>query len=189
MAYWNCQRVTVTVTAVKQNHQIPVTWVLITCTCCPSRKLTPAEQNYGIRNRELLAIKLALEEWRHWLEGANHPFTVITDHKNLQNLCEAKRFNPRQACWALFFTRFEFTITYRPSSRNCKSDALSHLYTPDSPVDPEPILPPAVVVNPILWNIDKDIQAATLSEPAPLGGPEGKGLSLGRQYKELPFWA
>ncbi len=41
-------------------------------------------------------------------------------------------------------------------------------------MDPKPILPPALVVNPILWNIDKDIQAATLSEPAPLGGPEGK---------------
>lgn len=33
-----------------------------------SRKLTPAVQNYDTGNRELLAIKLALEEWRHWLE-------------------------------------------------------------------------------------------------------------------------
>lgn len=47
-----------------------------------SKKLSPAEQNYDIGNRELLAIKLALEEWRHWLEGANHPFEVITDHRN-----------------------------------------------------------------------------------------------------------
>ncbi|KAK3524695.1 hypothetical protein QTP86_000836 [Hemibagrus guttatus] len=37
-----------------------------------SKKLSPAEQNYDIGNRELLAIKLALEEWRDWLEGANH---------------------------------------------------------------------------------------------------------------------
>ncbi len=117
-----------------------------------SRKLTPAEQNYDIRNMELLAIKLALEEWRDWLEGANHPFTVITDNKNLQYLREAKRLNPRQARWALLFTRFEFTITYRPCSRNCKADALSRLYTPDSPVDTELILPPDLVVNPILWN-------------------------------------
>ncbi len=51
-----------------------------------SSKLNPAEQNYDIGNRELLAIKLALKEWRHWLEGAVHPFTVITDHKNLQYL-------------------------------------------------------------------------------------------------------
>ncbi len=46
-----------------------------------SKKLSSAEQNYDIGNWELLAIKLALEEWRHWLEGANHPFVVITDHK------------------------------------------------------------------------------------------------------------
>ncbi len=78
-----------------------------------SRKLSPAERNYDIGNRELLAIKLALEEWRHWLEGAAHPFLVLTDHKNLQYLREAKRLNPRQARWALFFTRFQFKISYR----------------------------------------------------------------------------
>ncbi|XP_015245614.1 PREDICTED: E3 ubiquitin-protein ligase TRIM21-like [Cyprinodon variegatus] len=37
------------------------------------RRLSPAEQNYEVGDRELLAIKLALEEWRHWLEGAEHP--------------------------------------------------------------------------------------------------------------------
>ncbi len=24
-------------------------------------------------------MKAAFEEWRHWLEGAKHPFTVLTD--------------------------------------------------------------------------------------------------------------
>ncbi|KAI3374462.1 hypothetical protein L3Q82_006280 [Scortum barcoo] len=50
-----------------------------------SRRLTPAEANYDAwGNRELLAVKLALEEWRHWLEGAAEPFFVVwTDHKNL----------------------------------------------------------------------------------------------------------
>ncbi|KAK3548457.1 hypothetical protein QTP70_013156 [Hemibagrus guttatus] len=62
-----------------------------------SHKLNPAERNYDIGNRELLAIKLALEEWRHWLEGARHPFLVLTDHKNLEYLRAAKRLNPRQA--------------------------------------------------------------------------------------------
>ncbi len=118
------------------------------------------EQNYDIGNRELLAIKLALEEWQHWLEGANHPFTVITDHKNLQYLRQAKRLNPRQARWALFFTRFDFTITYRPGNRNCKADALSRVHSPDSPTEPEPILPPALIVNPIIWNINRDIRGS-----------------------------
>ena len=35
-----------------------------------SRKLSSAERNYNVGNRELLAVKIALEEWRHWLEGA-----------------------------------------------------------------------------------------------------------------------
>uniref|UniRef100_A0A669DIS8 ribonuclease H n=1 Tax=Oreochromis niloticus TaxID=8128 RepID=A0A669DIS8_ORENI len=94
-----------------------------------SRRLSPAEQNYDIGDRELLAIKLALEEWRHWLEGTTEPFVVWTDHKNLEYIRSAKRLNARQARWALFFTRFCFTITYRPGSRDVKPNALSRQFT------------------------------------------------------------
>ncbi|KAK3532221.1 hypothetical protein QTP86_009498 [Hemibagrus guttatus] len=120
-----------------------------------SRKLNSAEMNYDIRNRELLTVKLALEEWRHWLEGAKHPFTILTDHKNLEYLRAAKRLNPRQARWALFFTRFKFTIAYRPGSKNIKADALSRLYGPDiANDDPEPILPEKIFASPISWSED-----------------------------------
>jgi len=68
-----------------------------------SRPLSLAEQNYDVGNWQLLAIKLALEEWRHWLEGAKQPFTVWTDHKNLTYLQNAKRLNSHQARWSLFF--------------------------------------------------------------------------------------
>ncbi|KAK3512021.1 hypothetical protein QTP70_027617 [Hemibagrus guttatus] len=140
-----------------------------------SKKLSPAEQNYDIGNRELLAIKLALEEWRHWLEGANHPFEVIMDHKNLQYLREAKRLNPRQAWWALFFTRFNFCVTYCPGNKNTKADTLSRIHSPDPmPEEPEPILPPDLFVCPITWSLDDDIRAATEEEPALPGGPDDK---------------
>ncbi|KAK3560567.1 hypothetical protein QTP86_010901 [Hemibagrus guttatus] len=46
-----------------------------------SRKLMTAEANYDVRNKELLSIKAALEEWRHWLEGACHPFLWV--HESL----------------------------------------------------------------------------------------------------------
>lgn len=62
-----------------------------------SHRLTPSERNYDIGNKELLAVKLALEEWRHWLEGAGVPFLVWTDHKNLEYIRSAKRINSRQA--------------------------------------------------------------------------------------------
>ncbi|KAK3518488.1 hypothetical protein QTP70_001478 [Hemibagrus guttatus] len=95
-----------------------------------SRKLTPAEANYDVGNREHLFIKTALEEWRHWLGGACHPFLVIADHHNLEYLRVAKCLNPRQARWALLFTRFKFSVTYRPESKNGKADALSRITRP-----------------------------------------------------------
>lgn len=41
-----------------------------------SRRLSSTERNYDVGNRELLAVKLALEEWRHWLKGTSEPFLV-----------------------------------------------------------------------------------------------------------------
>lgn len=35
-------------------------------------KLSATKRNYDMCNRELLAIKMALEEWCYWLEGAKH---------------------------------------------------------------------------------------------------------------------
>ncbi|MBN3304836.1 RTL8B protein, partial [Amia calva] len=59
-----------------------------------SRKLYSAERNYDIGNREQLAVKLAFEQWRHWLEGTHHAFLVLTDHRNLEYIRSAKRLNP-----------------------------------------------------------------------------------------------
>ncbi|KAI2660465.1 Transposon Tf2-6 polyprotein [Labeo rohita] len=137
-----------------------------------SHKLSPAERNYDVGNRELLAIKLALEEWRHWLEGAKHSFIVLTDHKNLEYLRLAKLLNHRQACWALFFSRFDFSVTYRPGSQNTKADALSRLHKPDLPIcNPEPILPPSMILAPVTWDIMTEISEAQVQDPVPTECP------------------
>lgn len=47
-----------------------------------SCQLSSAEKNYHAGIRELLVVKVALEEWRNWLESVKHPFIVWTDHKN-----------------------------------------------------------------------------------------------------------
>ena len=138
-----------------------------------SRRLSAAESNYDVGNRELLAVKVALEEWRHWLEGAQHPFIVWTDHKNLEYIKQAKRLNSRQARWALFFNRFRFTLSYRPGSRNVKPDALSRIYDPE-PVakEPEPILPLNCVVGVVTWQIEQEVKQANGETPPPSGCPE-----------------
>lgn len=39
-----------------------------------SHRIPSTEHNYDIGNRELLVSKLALEEWRQWMEGAKIHF-------------------------------------------------------------------------------------------------------------------
>ncbi len=139
-----------------------------------SRKLTSAERNYDVGNKELLSMKAAIEEWRHWLEGAIHPFQVIMDHKNLEYVKSAQRLNPRQARWLLFFSRFQFTVTYRPGSKNSKADALSRRHDPPfQEHSPEPILPPSVIA-PVNWNIMVEIQRTTQQEPPAARCPPNK---------------
>ncbi|KAK3511178.1 hypothetical protein QTP70_032223, partial [Hemibagrus guttatus] len=138
-----------------------------------SQKLSLAEVSYDIGNLELPAIKLALEEWRHWLEGAKHPFVVLTNHKNLEYLRAAKRLNLRQARWALFFTRFQFTISYRPGPKNIKADALSRLHGREEPSDePEPILPEKLFASPISWS-EEMLPEPSAPTSAPPGCPPG----------------
>ena len=55
---------------------------------CPvafmSKSLSAMERNYEIYDKELLAIMLALDEWRHYLMGAAIDVEIWTDHQNLQ---------------------------------------------------------------------------------------------------------
>ncbi|KAG1925560.1 retrotransposable element [Pimephales promelas] len=140
-----------------------------------SRKLNSAEQNYDVGNRELLAMKAAMEEWRHWLEGSKHSFVILTDHKNLEYLRSAKRLNPRQARWALFFTRFDFIVTYRPGSKNTKADALSRQHDGLSPIkSKETLLPESLIVAPVQWDIMTELTQTNSQRTPPPECPPDK---------------
>jgi hypothetical protein len=90
-----------------------------------SRKFLPAELNYEIYDKEMLAIVDCLTIWRHYLQGSGNPVEVITDHKNLLWFTETKMYNRRQARWAEKLSHFDFFITYRPGAQGGKPDALS----------------------------------------------------------------
>jgi len=90
-----------------------------------SKSLSPVEWNYEIHDKEMLAIIRALEEWRHFLEGARYPIEIWTDHKNLEYFMTAKKLNRRQARWSLCLARFDFKLIHRPGRSMGKPDALS----------------------------------------------------------------
>nr|XP_023696137.1 uncharacterized protein LOC111858521 [Paramormyrops kingsleyae] len=140
-----------------------------------SRNLALAERNYDIGNRKLLPRKLALEEWRHWLEGTTDPFLVLTNHKNLEYLRTAKRLNACQARWSLFFARFNFLFLFRPGVKNCKLDALSRQFEGENRKDdPSLILPPSRFVGAVAWGIEEAIQAVQRFFHPPAGGPPNR---------------
>ncbi|KIL70533.1 hypothetical protein M378DRAFT_117693 [Amanita muscaria Koide BX008] len=90
-----------------------------------SKTLSPAERNYDIYDREMLAIIRALEEWRPYLMGTSHVFEIWTDHKNLQYFSNALHLNRRQARWSQILAEYNFTLIHRPGKQHGQPDTLS----------------------------------------------------------------
>jgi len=90
-----------------------------------SRKFTPAEINYEIHDKELLAIVDAFKHWRRYCEGAMYQVEVYSDHQNLEFFTTMKVLNRRQARWAQELAGVDFKIYYRPGTQNGKPDTLS----------------------------------------------------------------
>ena len=107
-----------------------------------SKTLSPAERNYEIYDRELLAIIRALEEWRHYIQGSPHTTIVLSDHKNLTYYREAKKLNRRQARWSLYLSEFDVKLVHTPGNKMVQSDALSRRpdLCPDDDTDNENII-------------------------------------------------
>ncbi|KAF7762391.1 hypothetical protein Agabi119p4_8984 [Agaricus bisporus var. burnettii] len=104
-----------------------------------SKSFSDAERKYDIHDRELLAIKRAFEEWRHYLEGATHKVLVRSDHRNLTFWKKPQKINHRQARWYEFLTRFDFVIEHVPGEKIPAADALSRQpdHTPPGSLEDE----------------------------------------------------
>lgn len=89
-----------------------------------SRKMSTAEQNYDIHDKELLAIVASLEHWRVYAEGAP-ALKIWSDHKNLLHFSTTKVLNRRQVRWSELLGQYKFEIQYTPGSENGRADALS----------------------------------------------------------------
>ena len=69
-----------------------------------SKRLTQSERNSSPTDREFVAIRLALERWRHFLIGIQ--FKILTDHAALTYLQSSQGVNRRNARWLEFLSQF-----------------------------------------------------------------------------------
>jgi transposase InsO family protein len=89
-----------------------------------SKKNAPAECNYDIHDKELLAIVNCVREWEDWLSAIGS-FDILTDHRNLAYFLTRRRYNERHMRWYETLAAFTFTIKYRSGQQNNGADALS----------------------------------------------------------------
>ncbi|KAG2922653.1 hypothetical protein PC119_g16057 [Phytophthora cactorum] len=89
-----------------------------------SRQLKPAERNYPVHDKELLAMKYALAKFRVYLLGSG-PFVVNTDHVSLQTAVKSPHISQRMVRWLSFFAEYDFRVEYKPGRLNVVADALS----------------------------------------------------------------
>ena len=90
-----------------------------------SKSMNPAKRNYGIPDKEALAIVKGLQNWQHWLERMKLPVQILTDHKNLKYFVKPRILNRQQMRWLELLTHYNYKIHYRPSDKNCAADTLS----------------------------------------------------------------
>jgi len=90
-----------------------------------SKGLKNAETRYDIYDKELLAIIMALKEWRCHLQGAEFPFKIYCDHRNLKFPKSPEVLSDRQIRWLEFLSKFNYEIIYRKGVSNKKADILS----------------------------------------------------------------
>ena len=75
-----------------------------------SRRMLPAECNYPIHDKEMLAVLSCLKEWRPELMGRQ--FIVKSDHKNLTYFQHQQALSERQMQWAGELLAYDFVIEH-----------------------------------------------------------------------------
>ena len=118
-----------------------------------ARKLTGAERNYTVLEKELLAIVTAVQVFRTYLDGCKE-VKVLTDHKSLTTFFQHKDLQGRRARWAEKLAPYAsyLTIEYKRGPEN-QADGLSR--RPDFLTSTTEVVP--------AWH--EELQKAYLEDP------------------------
>ncbi|XP_070002016.1 uncharacterized protein [Nicotiana sylvestris] len=102
-----------------------------------SRKLSGAQLNYTVTEKEMLAVVFAFDKFRSHLIGSK--VIVYTDHAAIRYLIEKKESNPRLIRWVHLLQEFDLQIRDRKGIENQVADPLSRLEGDEKKVEVEDI--------------------------------------------------
>ena len=90
-----------------------------------SKTFSPAERNYCVTRRELLAIVMATKHFRPYLYGRK--FGMRTDHASLQWLYRRKEPSHQVARWLELLAEYHFKLSHRAGVKHGNADGLSRV--------------------------------------------------------------
>ena len=88
-----------------------------------SKKLSRAQRRYCVTRRELLAVVVFLQEFRHYLLGQE--FLLRTDHNSLRWICNFRAPQGQLARWLEVISQYNCKIVHREGKKHGNADALS----------------------------------------------------------------
>ena len=88
-----------------------------------SKTLNPAERNYCVTRKELVAVVKAVKHFRPYLYGQR--FRLRTDHASLQWLCRRTEPSHQVARWFKLLSKFSYVTEHRKGSLHGNADGLS----------------------------------------------------------------
>ena len=95
-----------------------------------SRTLSKAEKNYSQIEKEALALIFGVKKFHKYLFG--RCFTLVTDHKPLLSILNAKAAIPSVAAarmqrWSIFLSAYSYNIEHKGTKMHANADSLSRL--------------------------------------------------------------
>lgn len=124
-----------------------------------SKALSPMTLGMSTYEKELLAVVLSVNKWRHYLLGRR--FTIKTDHQSLKFLLEQQITTPIQQKWLSKLMGFDYEIAYKSSNTNLAADALSRIPEDQVPAGQQWGIAAMTVV---LCNWVKELQASWVQD-------------------------
>ncbi|GMF28375.1 unnamed protein product [Phytophthora fragariaefolia] len=89
-----------------------------------SRQLKPAEWNFPVHDKELLAMRYAFIKFRVYLLG-EQTFAVYMDHASLRTAAKSPHLFQRMARWVSLLSEYNCVVHYKPGKTNTLAAALS----------------------------------------------------------------
>ena len=151
------------------------------------RSITRAEMNYGISDKEALAVILAVRHFEPYLKGTT--FKLITDHSALKWMFGQKTVSGRIARWIAYMQQFNYTVEHKAGKSLGNADGLSQQEegdfrtTEDLDNITDDILPPGI--NNVVEEEDKQEADPSLKPDVEL---QDEALDLRMTAKTSNLW-